>query len=71
MVGFGRAIACWNRLGVKMIRVGTCFGSRLPHARSARKCVLLLNKLAPNGRFVTWTERKSCRVRQTNDLVEI
>ena len=67
----GRAIARWNRIDVKMIMSWEIFASRAPYARSAQKCIIILNKLAPNGSFETWTVRKSCRVSQTNDLVEI
>ena len=34
----GRAIARWNRHGIKMIISLTFFGSREPRARSVRKC---------------------------------
>ena len=52
---------------------------RMPAARApacaarpqmAKMC-FLLHKSATNGRFETWTEKKSCRVGQTNDFVEI
>ena len=36
--GFGRAIARWNHLGMKMIISFEIFASRAPRARSARKC---------------------------------
>ena len=36
--GFGRAIARWNRIAIKMIMSLTFFGSRAPRARSTRKC---------------------------------
>ena len=49
MDGFGRAIARWNRLVIKMIMSWERIASRAPHARSARKCVFLLHKAALNG----------------------
>ena len=42
--GFGRAIARWNRLGLKTMDQWKIFASRAPRARSARKCVFLLHK---------------------------
>ena len=43
-------------------------------ARAARpqcaKMCFLLHKLAPNGRFETWTVMKDYKVSQTNDLVK-
>ena len=39
--GFGRAIARWNRIAIKMIVSWEIFASRAPRARSARKCVPL------------------------------
>ena len=41
---FGRAIARWNRLGLKTMDQWKIFASRAPRARSARKCVFLLHK---------------------------
>ena len=70
LIGFGRAIARWNRLGSHMNNPWEVFASRAPHARSARNCVFLLHKLAPNGRFETWTVMKDYKVSQTNDLVK-
>ena len=40
----GRAIARWNRLGLKTMDQWKIFASRAPRARSARKCVFLLHK---------------------------
>ena len=53
--GFGRAIARWNRLGIKLIDLCEIFASRAPRARSARKCVFSLHKPPYNGCFETWT----------------
>ena len=49
--GFGRAIASWNRIVIKMIVSWEIFALRTLHARSARKCVFLLHKAALKGRF--------------------
>ena len=59
--GFGRAIARWNRLGVKITKSWELFA----RPQCAKMC-FLQHKLAPNGRFETWTVKKtkSCRVYQ-------
>ena len=59
--GFGRAIARWNCLGIKMIMSLTFFGSHAPRARSARKSIFLLYKAALNGRSEPCITNMNCR----------
>ena len=58
--GFGRAIARWNCLDVKMIMSWERFASRAPLARSTRKCFLLHNA-ALNGLFEACIDNMNCR----------
>ena len=64
MDGFGRAIARWNCLAIKMIISWERFASRASRARSAQKCVFYYIS------FETWTVKKDYKVSQTNDLVK-
>ena len=61
MYGFGRAIARWNCLGIKLIDLCEIFALRAPCARIAQKSVFLLHKAALNGSFEACIANMNCK----------